>query len=80
MLLSMRAHPWFVKQVYNARMDKAKELSAKRADAGRNGGKARAEALSATRRREIAREGALARWADHQPPAKRKRARRRAGA
>jgi hypothetical protein len=61
-------------------MDKAKELSAKRADAGRKGAKARAAALTAGRRREIAQDAANARWGGHQAtPAKRK-ARRRAGA
>ena len=34
---------------------------------GRKGGRARAEALSAERRRDVAREGAKARWASDAP-------------
>ena len=40
-----------------------RRVNAGQSAGGRKGGKARAEALSAERRRQIAKEGSVARWA-----------------
>ena len=44
-----------------------RRVDAGRSAGGRKGGRARAEALSAERRRDVAREGAKARWASDAP-------------